>query len=230
MNFAFIPFAFITSFFVIQPRTSIYYSRKVFTFNVEIKKASENYVSKKIYLTTFDEFWPYDEQKWISWEEELQNIKAKETGVAETPAEIFLHPPRKNEYAILEFSPFPIAHFPLSVGKEWIWSLEIGSQWANRAGIKKFDKVYNFKHSYKVTRDTTILFNGRKISCFVIDANCSSPYGKSRLITYFNNEYGFVKMDYLNMDSSRFTFSLERIQDLDEVLKSPIFFNFDFTK
>lgn len=223
INFTFIHFAFITSFFIVQPRTSIYYSKRVFTFNVEIKKTPENYLSKKIYLTTFDEFWPYDEQKWIGWEEKIQDIKFKETGVGETPAGIFLHPHRKNEYAILEFSPFPIVNYPLSVGKEWTWSLEIGSHWAKRAGIKNFDKVYNFVHSYKVTGDTTILFNGIKINCFVIEANCISPYGKSRLVSCFNEVYGFVKMDYLNMDNSRFTFSLERIQNLEEVLKSPIF-------
>lgn len=224
MNFVFIHFAFITSFFVVQTRTSIYYSRKVFTFNVEIKKASESYVSKKIYLTTFNEYWPFDEQKWVGWAEKLQDIKTKETGVAETPAEIFLHPPRENEYAILEFSPFPIVHFPLSVGKEWAWSLEIGSPWANKAGIKNFDKDYKFEHSYKVISDTTFVFNTRKIKCFKIEANCRSPYGKSRLFSYFNDEFGFVKMDYLNMDNSRFIFSLEGIQDLEEALKSPIFY------
>lgn len=224
MNSSFIHFAFITSFFVLQLRTSIYYSKRVFTFNVETKKSSENYVSKKIYLTTFDEYWPFDEQKWIGWAEKLQDIKIKETGVAETPDRIFLHPPRENEYAILEFSPFPIVHFPLSVGKEWIWSLEIGSHWAKMAGIKNMNNSYTFKHSYKVTKDTAILFNGGKVNCFAIEANCRSHYGNSRLITYFNNDFGFVKMDYLNMDNSRFIFSLERIQDLEEVLKSPIFY------
>jgi len=224
MNFAFIAFSIMTSFSVLQLKTSIYYSRSVFTFNVEIKNAPENYLSKKIYLTTFNEFWPYDEQKWIGWEEQLQCIKNKQTGVAETPNEIFLHPPRNDKYAILEFSPFPIVHFPLSVGKEWIWSLEIGSHWAKMAGIKNLNKTYTFEHSYKVTRDTTILFNGGKVNCFVIEANCRSPYGKSRLITYFNNEYGFMKMDYLNMDNSRFIFLLQRIQGLEETLKSPIFY------
>ncbi|MDX9847780.1 MAG: hypothetical protein RBT74_12425 [Tenuifilaceae bacterium] len=221
----FIHFAFITCFLVLQLKTPIYYSKRVFTFNVEIKKPSENYVNKKIYLTTFDEYWPFDEQKWIGWTDKFQNIQFKETGVGETHAGIFLHPPRKNEFAILEFSPFPIVNYPLSVGKEWTWSLEIGTQWAKRAGIKNFDKVYNFVHTYKVTGDTIFLFNGIMINCFVIEANCISPYGKSRLVACFNEVYGFVKLDYLNMDNSRFTFSLERIQNLEEVLKSPIFTN-----
>jgi len=33
-----------------------------------------------------------------------------------------------------------------------------------------------------------------------------------------------VKMDYLNMDNSRFIFLLERIQDLEEALKSTFFY------
>jgi hypothetical protein len=200
-----------------EPNNSIYYTKKVFTFNVEIRKTTKDISKKKIYLTTFNELWPYDNQKWMGWEDDLQNIKRKESGVLETSTEIFLHPPRKDQYAILEFSPFPIVHFPLSVGKEWDWSLEIGSHWAKMAGIENFDSLYNFNYSYKITNKTTYNFNKSIIDCFVIEANCNSPYGESKLISYFNDQYGFVKLEYLNLDGSCFIFSLIKVQELAEI-------------
>jgi hypothetical protein len=201
----------------IEPNKSIYYSKKVFTFNVEIRQTPNDISIKKIYLTTFNELWPYDDQKWMGWEDDLQNIKIKESGVRETSTEIFLHPPRKNQYAILEFSPFPIVHFPLFVGKEWDWSLAIGAHWAKMAGIEYFDSVYNFNYSYKVTDKTTYNFNRSIIDCYVIEANCKSPYGESKLISYFNDQYGFVKLEYLNLDGSCFKFSLIKVQEVAEI-------------
>ncbi|NVO10314.1 MAG: hypothetical protein HXX16_10165 [Bacteroidales bacterium] len=220
MNLYFIRLFILLSFSNVQLQDSIYYSKKVFTYNVEIRKTQENHSSKKIYLATFNEVWHFDkEQKWISWEDQLQNISRKSTGVKETPSEIFLHPPRHDQYAILEFSPFPIVHFPLSVGKEWVWSLLIGQAWAKLAGITNYEKDYKFEYSYKVTGKTTFKFKGESIGCYVVEANCKSPFGNSRLITFFNDNYGFVKMDYLNMDGSRFVFSLEMVQELGEVEK-----------
>lgn len=228
MKFSFIALALITGISALQLKAPIYYAKKTYTFNVEIKKKSENSVNKKVYLTTFNEFWPYDKkQKYIGWTEQFKYIGVKGTGVGESPDSIFLHPPRMDKYAILEFSPYPIVHFPLSVGKEWTWNLEIGLFWAKQAGIKNFGEVYDFKYTYKVTKDTSILFDKNFVKCYVIEANCKSPYGNSRLISYFNDKYGFMKMRYSNMDGSRFNFMLEKVQPFEEAKtpdKVPTFF------
>ncbi|SDC68974.1 hypothetical protein [Williamwhitmania taraxaci] len=227
MKFSFIVLVLITGISALQFKAPIYYAKKTYTFNVEIKKKGESCVNNKVYLTTFNEYWPFDnEQKWIGWTEQFNHISVKETGVGESSERIFLHPPRKDKYAILEFSPYPIVHFPLSVGKVWNWNLEIGQFWAKQAGIKNFGEVYNFKYAYKVTKDTSILFDKSFVKCFVIEANCKSPYGNSRLISYFNEKYGFIKMRYLNMDGSRFHFTLEKVQDFKEAKandKLPVF-------
>lgn len=218
MKFTLIALAIITAISGLQLKAPIYYAKKTYTFNVEIKRKTESSVNKKVYLTTFNEYWPFDkEQKWISWTEQFKHIGVKGTGVGESSERIFLHPPRMDKYAILEFSPYPIVRYPIFVGKEWIWNFKIGLFWAKRAGIKNFGKVYEFKHAYRVTKDTTILFDRNFVKCYVIEANCKSPYGSSRLISYFSEQYGFMKMRYWNMDGSRFSFMLEKVQDFEPV-------------
>lgn len=231
MKFALIILSFMISSSDILPRKFIYYSRKVFTYNVEIRKKQTADLRTKIFLTTFDEVWFYDnEQKWISWVDQIQNISKKHTGVEETHSRIFLHPPRHNQYAILEFSPFPIVQFPLSVGKEWSWTNTIGYGWAKAAGIQNFKDVSDFIFYYKVTGNTTLKYDGETIRCFIIEASCKSQYGNSKLISFFNDKYGFVKMEYLNMDDSIFIFSLFEIKDLSTVENSLMFLNYDFIK
>jgi len=218
MKFTLIALAIITAISGLQLKAPIYYAKKTYTFNVEIKWKTESSVNKKIYLTTFNEYWGFNkEQKWIGWEEQFRKISKTETGVGESSERILLHPPRMDKYAILEFSPYPIVHFPLFVGKEWIWNFKIGLDWAKRAGIKNFGKVYEFKHAYRVTKDTSILFDRSFVKCFVIEASCKSPYGSSRLIAYFNEKYGFMKMRYWNLDGSLFSFMLEKVQDFEKV-------------
>ncbi len=134
-----------------QPKATIYNSRRIFTYAVEMVNITGGKENRKIHLTTFNETWPFDAlQKFIGWTEDIKNLEKEKTGVLENTETIFLHPPRNKDYAILEFSPFPLVHFPLSVGQEWTWSLDIGTHWAKQAGIKNFEGLQTFTHSYPV--------------------------------------------------------------------------------
>jgi hypothetical protein len=197
-----------------QPKEPIYHSQKIFTYAVEMVKTTGGKENRKIHLTTFNETWPFDDrQKYIGWEENIKHVNNKSTGVLESAETIFLHPPRMKDYAILEFSPFPLVHFPLSVGQEWTWSLDIGTYWAKQAGIKNFEGLQTFTHLYRVAAKTAFWYNNKTFDCFVIEANCKSKFGESQLVAYFNDELGFVKLKYRNMDGSHFTFFLVNVID-----------------
>jgi hypothetical protein len=77
-----------------------------------------------------------------------------------------------------------------------------------------------------VTGETDYKLNGENFHCFIVEASCNSPFGNSRLTTFFNDNYGFMKMDYTNMDGSHFTFSLEMVQDLEEIKKLQTLFKY----
>lgn len=200
----------------------IYYSKKVFTFKVEIKNSPKfKDLNTRVYLTTFNKFWFHGEdQKSINWEDGLVIANSTNyTGVIESEQEIFLHPPRHGKYTILEFSPFPIVKFPLEIGKSWSWPLLIGIGWAKMAGIANFNTPYEFTHNYSVTGVSTYKWGTNIISCFTIEGSCKSPFGNSKLIAHFNQKYGFVKMEYSNMDGSLYTFNLENVQELADIQK-----------
>lgn len=42
-----------------------------------------------------------------------------------------------------------------------------------------------------------------KLKCFVIESEASSELGTTRLVAYFHPKYGFVKLDYTNIDGSK---------------------------
>lgn len=53
------------------------------------------------------------------------------TGVIENPGNVWLHPPRRALFRILELNPFPYIKAPYKVGNKWEWTLRIGSHWSD---------------------------------------------------------------------------------------------------
>lgn len=39
--------------------------------------------------------------------------------------------------------------------------------------------------------------------CYIIESKANSTIGEARHVAYFNPKYGFVKLDYTNMDGSK---------------------------
>ena len=48
---------------------------------------------------------------------------------------LFMHPPRNDQYRILEICPYPFLCFPLYIGKKWNWDLDVGSMWCPSKGL-----------------------------------------------------------------------------------------------
>lgn len=135
-----------------------------------------------------------------------------ETGLIENEYMVWTHPNRKFQLNILEFNPFPQIRYPLKKGTTWTDTI---SPYPNN----KYDKwiVFNERidciSTYKITGKTKLKTNLGVLTCYLTEAEAVNPYGKGYLTSYFNEQYGFVKWDYTNIDGSRLIMNLIGFQE-----------------
>lgn len=124
------------------------------------------------------------------------------SGLIENEANIWMHPPRDYYFRILELNPFPYIKAPYKVGNKWTWKLEIGDSWADERWKTWSGKILN-EYNYQITDNITLKTAIGDIDCLVINSSAKSRIGETSLISYFNPTYGFVKLNYTNIDSSQ---------------------------
>ncbi|MDL2214835.1 hypothetical protein LJC00_01435 [Dysgonomonas sp. OttesenSCG-928-M03] len=157
----------------------------------------------------------------ITWNLKKQNkIYTDKTGVKETKDEIFLHPIRIDDYAILEFCPFPLVKFPLRIGNKWKWTLEnINSHYfdyINKTTNIPKDKV-KVVNSYFVEKKSDYYFDekSKKIECYVIVGVGNSQLGETQLISWFSPVYGFLKMEFKTLNGNVIVFKMKGKKSLN---------------
>ena len=122
-----------------------------------------------------------------------------------------MHPPRTDFFKILEMNPFPYVKEPLKIGNSWTWKLKIGGYWSDKRWLAwkgLIENIYNYKITDKVLLQTKL----GEIECLVISSNAISKLGETKLTSYFNNQFGFVKLDYTNIDCSKTIIELEKME------------------
>lgn len=124
------------------------------------------------------------------------------TGAIENEGNTWIHPPREKYFEILELNPFPYIKAPFEIGNKWTWNLQIGDFWADGRWKLWTGQIEN-EHEYKITDKRTLKTDLGEIECFIIESNAKSRIGESKLTAYFNPIYGFVKLDYTNIDGSK---------------------------
>lgn len=130
------------------------------------------------------------------------------SGIVENERNIWMHPDRDCLLRILELNPFPYIQFPAERGKKWSWHLTIGSQWGDKLWKTWEGKIEN-KYKYKIIavgKPTETALG--ELMCAVVKATAKSRIGKTELTAYYNDEYGFVKMEYKNIDGSKIIINL----------------------
>lgn len=132
----------------------------------------------------------------------------EKTGLIENLENIWMHPPRIGMFRILELNPFPYVKFPLKIGKKWDWELNIGDGWGNSKWKEWEGSILN-KYEYKITDNVQIESGMGNLDCYVINAEAESRIGKTYLKSYFNEIHGFVRLEYINIDSSKTIFELD---------------------
>jgi hypothetical protein len=133
------------------------------------------------------------------------------TGVIENRKNLWLHPPRTGLFSVLELNPFPYIKQPLKVGAAWTWKLAFGEQWADKRWLVWKGKNEN-AIQYKVTGKSFVTSKLGTLPCYVVKSEATSALGSTKLIAYYNEKVGFIKLDYTNIDKSSLTLELQSVE------------------
>ena len=124
------------------------------------------------------------------------------TGVIENEKNIWAHPPRDRFFRILELNPFPFIQAPYKIGHTWEWSLGIGSFWGDERWKTWEGSIENL-YIYEIVDKKKVDLAIGRLDCFLIQSKAKSAIGQTELLAYFNEKMGFVKLEYLNIDSTK---------------------------
>lgn len=133
------------------------------------------------------------------------------TGLVENDKNVWMHPPREDLFRILELNPFPFIKKPYEVGTTWNWGLTFGDNWSSEKWKIWTGDVESLS-TYTITGKEYLFFDNKKIECHIIEARAKSRLGETYLKAYFNEEFGFVSLEYENIDKSQIIIKLEKIQ------------------
>lgn len=139
-------------------------------------------------------------------------------GVIETDSLLWSHPPRRDQYAILELSPFPYVKLPAASGRQWTWELGVGHQWGNPQWATWRGEML-VRSTYRITGQRAVQTKLGLLTCWVIQARATCPRGVSSLEALYHPRYGFVQLNYRNLNGSRMEFAL--IADAMEPNRDP---------
>lgn len=135
------------------------------------------------------------------------------SGAIENENNVWIHPPRDRYFRILELNPFPFIKAPYEIGNSWEWWLSIGSQWGDERW-KTWEGGIENQYYYEITEKETVDTKFGKLECLIIKSTATSELGETKLTSYFNEKYGFIKLNYINIDGSKT--NLELIEHSDK--------------
>ncbi len=161
----------------------------------------------------FERINPDYNQTAIGYEYVMANSKflsIEETGAIENEMNVWIHPPRNDFFKILEINPFPYIKAPYQIGTKWNWSLEIGDHWSEKRWLEWKGSIEN-QYSYEIIDKKNEVTKLGNLECYIVHATANSRIGKTELISYFNPKYGFVKLEYTNIDHTKTVLELEKV-------------------
>lgn len=132
--------------------------------------------------------------------------------ITENESKIELYPPRRNQFAFTQAINFP-AVFPkkLKIGHKWEGRMHIPSDY----WLKEWENT-NFYDQVEIAGKRSYSFNGSKLECWIVKGSSSNPdLGTSYFEYLFNEEYGFVRMEWICYDKQKAVFELENLKFLE---------------
>lgn len=132
------------------------------------------------------------------------------TGVVENEKNIWLHPPRDKYFMILELNPFPYIRQPFKKGTSWKWSLKIGDYWKDERW-KLWNGPITNNYKYSIVGKEALHTKLGKLDCWIVEGTAESAIGSTSLTGYFNESFGFVKLDYVNIDKSKVIIEIKKV-------------------
>lgn len=124
------------------------------------------------------------------------------SGAVENEKNIWIHPPRDRYFRILELNPFPFIYKPYKKGEKWKWELGIGDSWGDERW-KTWEGGIKNKYKYKITDLRKVDTPFGELECYEVTGEAKSKIGKTKLVALFHPKYGYVSLDYTNIDGSK---------------------------
>ncbi len=131
------------------------------------------------------------------------------TGLIENEKNVWMHPPRQMMFRILELNPFPFIQAPYEIGTRWEWNYlrPSGEEWSDERWLV-WEGNLELNCEYEITDFLSVNSSFGEIECYEITALGYTDYGTTKLVSYFNTQYGFVKLDYTNINNTKITIEL----------------------
>lgn len=119
---------------------------------------------------------------------------SEKTGIVENKFNIWIHPPRSNEFNVLQSNSFPMF---INNKSNWNWELEFS--------YKEFSN-FKVKHSYKTK-------NNNQDYQIITESILRDKVSKAKYI--YNDKFGFKELLFENYDGSKIELILTEIIDED---------------
>ena len=132
-------------------------------------------------------------------------IKNDTTGIIENKEQVWIHPIRNNQFYKTEIAPFPTVNFPISqtTTRKANNKIVIFKNWGTYSPTITESKYY-----YEGEQQKEYPWCGQ-INCHRYSAYAhNSKFGISFVEYFFNEEYGFVEMNYQTYDNEKIEFKL----------------------
>jgi hypothetical protein len=138
------------------------------------------------------------------------NLLAQDSAMAvENEANVWMQFFNDKLFAVSAFSPFPFAKFPLITGETWKWEQTMDDSWSDERFIVYHGPI-DVKYQYRVVARTNMETKLGNLPCYVITSIASSRIGEAFLIAYYNTDYGFVLLEFHNIDGSELIIHIEK--------------------
>ncbi len=139
------------------------------------------------------------------------------SSVAEGSRGVYLRPLRSYGFVFTEFNPFPLIGSSLETGKNWTRIVTLPSALYQKAKLENqpSSEFFNLNVEYKVSGDANVFTKLGTIPCKKIEAVGETLQGSKFATFYFNEQWGFVKTEYKNIDGSELVFQLIGVKDLE---------------
>ncbi|HEB62341.1 MAG TPA: hypothetical protein ENI82_04230 [Bacteroidetes bacterium] len=214
----------------IEKKRTVFQPCRVLIYDAVWKSSDNNVITKsKIKMVAMGKRWKYQPEKQdvvtIQFEytnKEFEKCKKfglnktlplghwkgqVEEGVIENVERIWMHPFRHNQFSFTEVAPFPEVRFPLAKGKSWTNQLSIETgwgDWSNSSGNSQYEVV---------GQEMIEIPFGKIKNCWKVKSQAVYPFGVSYFDYWFDEDLGFVKMEYKNYGNQTLSFELAAMID-----------------
>lgn len=135
------------------------------------------------------------------------------TGTIDNYKNLWIHPPRQFTFRMLQFSPFPFYYRDETVD-HWSWKVEVSGVYLDARWVNTKENI-KMKFDYERQKDEVVHCALGKIKCKVTQATGTpgnNAFSKTFLKSYYHPAYGFVRLEYTNINGSKLVIQLVGVE------------------